>query len=208
MSGIQPSLQRSTIDVAGLPTTVFGPRDIMWWGTLGFLVIEGTTLFICVAAYFFLWRNEATWPPEHTLRPSLFWPTVHVLFLAASNLLARQLSKAAHALDEHRTRRWLLVLAAVAAVSLALRWQDFLALNARWDTNAYGSIVWLTVGLHATLIAAELGELCLMYALLASERREERHLADASDVAFYWYGLTLFWVPLYVMIYLGPRLLR
>jgi heme/copper-type cytochrome/quinol oxidase subunit 3 len=208
MSGTRASLERSVIDVAGLPTTVFGPRDILWWGTLGFLVIEGTTLFICVAAYFFLWRNEPTWPPGHTLRPSLGWPTVHVLFLVVSNAAARQLSKSAHALDEHRTRRWLLVLAVIAAISLALRWQDFLALNVRWDTNAYGSIVWLTVGLHATLIAAELGELALMYALLVSERREERHLADASDVAFYWYGLTLFWVPLYLMIYLGPRWLR
>ena len=30
---------RPRIDVAALPDTAFGVRDIMWWGTLGFVVI-------------------------------------------------------------------------------------------------------------------------------------------------------------------------
>ena len=30
------------VDVSRLPTTVFGHRSHMWWGTLGFMLIEGT----------------------------------------------------------------------------------------------------------------------------------------------------------------------
>ena len=30
---------------------VFGPRDIMWWGTLGFVLIEGFTLGIAMIIF-------------------------------------------------------------------------------------------------------------------------------------------------------------
>lgn len=196
----------STVDVSHLPTTTFGSRELVWWGTLAFLFIEGTTLFICVVSYFYLLRNEATWPPEHTLRPDLFWPTVHVVLLVASNLVAVQADRAARRFELGRLRLLLGVLIGVAAVSVALRWVDLLALNVRWDTNAYGSVVWFTAGLHGTLIAAELGELAVMLGLLSSSRREDKHYSDASDVAFYWYWLTASWVPLYFMLYVSPRL--
>jgi cytochrome c oxidase subunit III len=195
----------ATIDVSHLPTTTFGSRAIEWWGTLAFLVIEGLTLFICAVAYLYLARNESTWPPEHTLRPDLFWPTVHVVLLAGSNAFAIRADRSARRLDLSRLRRWLLVLIGVALLSLALRWNDLVALNVRWDTNAYGSVVWFTAGLHGTLIAAEFIELVVMVALLSSARRTDKHFSDASDVAFYWYWLTGCWVPLYFLLYVAPR---
>ena len=196
----------STIDVSHLPSTTFGSRELVWWGTLGFLLIEGTTLFICVVSYLYLLRNEATWPPEHTLRPDVFWPTVHVALLLVSNVVAVLADRAARRFALGRLRLMLAILIGVAAISVALRWVDLLSLNVRWDTNAYGSVVWLTAGLHGTLIAAELGELAVMLALLSGPRREDKHYSDASDVAFYWYWLTALWVPLYFMLYLSPRL--
>ena len=30
-------------DVGELPTVTFGPKSLMWWGTFGFIVIEGWT---------------------------------------------------------------------------------------------------------------------------------------------------------------------
>src|SRR5690606_31010695 len=77
------SAARVELDVARLPTTTFGHRNHLWWGTLGFMLIEGTTFVICVASYFYLRLNFPTWPPEHTLLPSLLWPTVHVAVMLA-----------------------------------------------------------------------------------------------------------------------------
>lgn len=196
----------SNIDVSHLPSTTFGSRDIVWWGTAAFLAIEGTTLFICIVSYLYLARNESAWPPEHTLRPDVFWPTVHVVLLLASNVFAVAADRAARRFDLPRLRRWLGVLIVVAGISVALRWVDMLSLNVRWDANAYGSVVWMTAAFHGTLIAAELGELVVMLALLSSSRREDKHVTDASDVAFYWYWLTGSWVPLYLMLYLAPRI--
>src|SRR5829696_3862331 len=62
---------KSVVDLRGLPDVVFGPRDLMWWGTLGFILIEGFTLVLCAAAYVYLTQNYSTWPPENTPLPSL-----------------------------------------------------------------------------------------------------------------------------------------
>ncbi len=67
---------RVVLDVSGLPDICFGPRDIMWWGTMGFVMIEGFTMVLCWVVLIYLHQNFATWPPEDTLRPSLGMPTV------------------------------------------------------------------------------------------------------------------------------------
>jgi cytochrome c oxidase subunit 3 len=200
------SSPRSSIDVATLPTTVFGPRALLWWGTLTFMVIEGTTLFVCVAAYLYLWRNFPTWPPEHTLRPSLLWPTIGLAVLLVSNIPLMLADKAARRLDLPALRRWMLVALVLAFAFLLFRWQDMLALNVRWDSNAYGSIAWITVGAHASLLVFNALESLVFVAILFSNRVEERYFSDASESCFYWYFLTLSWVPLYITVYLTPYL--
>jgi heme/copper-type cytochrome/quinol oxidase subunit 3 len=206
MTAAADPADREDLDVAALPTTVFGARDLMWWATLGFMTIEGMTLLVCVATYFYLWRQPGGWPPEHTFLPSTPWPTIHVAFLLATNLVMRRVSRAAHQLDMTKLRRWMIVASVCSLITLPLRWQDFLALNVRWDANAYGSIAWMTVAFHATLLIVNTAETCVFTALM-HRRPTERHFTDACDLAVYWLYMTLVWVPLYAMLYWAPRFL-
>ena len=198
---------RVELDVSRLPTTVFGHRSHMWWGTLGFMLIEGTTLVACVASYFYLRLNFPTWPPEHTLRPSLGWPTVHVLVMLASTVPMALADRAARRFDLQALRWWLTAGCAFAIAFLYLRWQDFLALNVRWDANAYGSIAWATVGLHGTILVLQAVETLIFTVFMYRSDVQEKHFSDASDSTFYWYFLTGSWLPLYVMVYLSPYVL-
>ena len=195
------------LDVSQLPTTVFDHRSHMWWGTLGFMMIEGTTLLVCVASYFYLRLNFTSWPPEHTLLPSLFWPTVHVVVLLASLLPIALADRAARRLDLPGLRRWFVVASLFAASFLFLRWQDFLALNVRWDTNAYGSIAWMTAGFHATILVLQVIETVVFTVFLFSNDFEEKHFSDAVDSCFYWFFFVGSWIPLYLTLYLSPRLI-
>ena len=195
------------LDVSKLPTTVFDHRSHMWWGTLAFMMIEGTTLFVCIAGYYYLRLNFSSWPPEHTLRPSLLWPTVHVLVLLASTVPVTLADRAARRLDLPGMRRWFVVTSLFAVSFLFLRWQDFLALNVRWDANAYGSIAWATAGFHGTILLLQVVETLIFTFFLFSESFEEKHFSDASDTAFYWYFFVGSWIPLYLTLYLSPRLL-
>lgn len=198
-------MSTDNVDVSSLPTTTFSHRSLAWWGTLGFMVVEGTTLFIAVVAYFYLSRNYQTWPPEHIVQPSLLWPTVQVVLLLASLVPTGLADRAAYRIDLVKLRQWLLVTLVFELASVAVRWQEFLSLNVRWDTNAYGSSAWTLVGFHTTLLLADVIETAVLIALLFSKRRLDRHYSDATDVTFYWYFLVATWIPIYVIVYLGPR---
>jgi cytochrome c oxidase subunit III len=194
----------SNLDVSHLPTTTFSHRSLAWWGTVGFIAAEATKLFIAVVAYFYLRRNFQAWPPEHILRPSLFWPTVQVVLLLASLVPAYLADRAGYRIDLVKLRQWLLVMLTLEAAALAVRWQEFLSLNVRWDSNAYGSAAWTLVGFHSTLLLVDFVETAVMIAILFSRRRLDRHYSDATDVTFYWYFLVASWIPIYVIVYLGP----
>ena len=45
----------------------------------------------------------------------------------------------------------------IGAATVAIRFWEFAHLNVRWDQNAYGSILWLLLGLHATHLITDLG---------------------------------------------------
>jgi heme/copper-type cytochrome/quinol oxidase subunit 3 len=198
-------MSTSNVDVSGLPTTTFSHRSLAWWGTVGFMAIEATTLFIGVVAYFYLRRNFQTWPPEHTVRPSLFWPTVQIALLLASLVPTVLADRAAYRIDLVRLRQWFVVMLAFEVASVAVRWQEFLSLNVRWDSNAYGSVAWTIVGLHTTLLLGDLFETAVMTVILFSSRRLDRHFSDATDVTFYWYFLVATSIAMYVIVYLSPR---
>lgn len=198
--------QRRDIDVSGLPDEGVGPQSGAWWGTLGFMVAEGTTLALCAASYLYLMRNYDVWPPRPFGSPELLVPTLSLLALLASLVPARMLDRAAHREDAAAVTRLLVAGVAVEAGLLALRALEIHALDVRWDDNSYGSIVWWTIGLHTTLLAADLAETSAFAAIFLRGRIEKKHFGDAADVAFYWHFVVLAWIPLYVLLYLSPRL--
>ena len=82
----------------------------MWWGTLGFIVIEGWTTALLVVAYLYLRQNYETWPPLRTPYPSLLIPTINVLVMLVSCIPAYLVAQAARRLDEAAVKRWLLIM--------------------------------------------------------------------------------------------------
>ncbi|MFL6818203.1 MAG: cytochrome C oxidase subunit III, partial [Bradyrhizobium sp.] len=142
---------RQTIvrDVSGLPTYGFGPASPMWWGTLGFFALEGMGFALGIGTYLFLVHTNPQWPLADT--PPNHWAgTLNTLLLLASlwpNAIADRNAKRE---DLGRVRRDLVVMSLIALVTIAIRLYEFTGLNVRWDQNAYGSITWVLLGLHAT----------------------------------------------------------
>src|SRR5882762_196037 len=54
---------RRTLDVAALPPMAFGNQGLIWWGTVGFMVIEGSMFVIGLVVYFYLRLQVRDWPP-------------------------------------------------------------------------------------------------------------------------------------------------
>lgn len=201
-----PPPERLTIDVSELPTTTFGRRNTNWWGTVGFMVIEGTTLLVVAASLLYLRGNFDSWPPRPILPPDLGVPTIVLLLLLAKLVPAWLCIDAAKRLDRSATRLWLAVALVLGAAATGFRLLEFESLNVRWDTNAYGSAVWVLLGFHTTLLLFDVLETAALILLLSSEDRlRSKHFADAADSAVYEFFLSLAWVPLYLLVYLLPR---
>jgi cytochrome c oxidase subunit III len=201
------SEERKVLDVSGLPRVVFDHHNLLWWGTLGFVVIEGFTLVLMVASHFYLRINEYDWPPGRTPDPDLLIPTINVVVLLAIIFPMWMVEKAARRYDRPTVARWLLVAVAMSAVSTVLRWYELQALNARWDANAYASTAWGVVVLHSTLLLTDLFETGVFAILFNRGPVQKKLFPDVTEAAFYQYFLSTSWAVLYFIIYWAPRIL-
>jgi heme/copper-type cytochrome/quinol oxidase subunit 3 len=196
-----------SIDVSRLPSTVFGHRDLAWWGTVLFAVIEGTTLFVCLVAYLYLRRNFEHWPPPRTPPPDWVPFVVQIGLMALSWIPQRFLNRATKRFDRNDVTLWLVVTLVFALAFGVLRWLELEALGTRWDQDAYGSATWVLLVTHGTLLLTTIGETAFMVVLfLFSPRVAERHYSDTDDSTFYWYFLTGSWIVLGSIVLLVPRL--
>lgn len=199
------SSHQSLGDVERLPSVTFGHRSLMWWGTTGFMIIEGWTLALLVAGYLYVRQNYDTWPPLRTPYPSLRVPTITLVMLLISMIPTALTDRAARKLDLGGVRLWLTVSSVFALVIPVLRWYELWALNVRWDTNAYGTAAWLIVGTHATLLLLDVADTVGIMLFYWFKRMPVKAMSDVSDNSYYWYFMVLSWIPIYLIVYVGPR---
>lgn len=192
------------LDVSGLPTIVFSHRSLMWWGTLGLMVIEGTLFALAVMAYFYLRSHQETWPLT-ALPPDLRWGTINTVVLVVSFLPAHLAKRAAERLDLHGVRRWLVASVAFGVAFAFVRVLEFATLNVRWDSNAYGSVVWLLLGLHTTHIVTDLIDTMVLTVMFFTGPLDGKRFVDVSENSFYWYFVVATWLPIYFVVYWGAR---
>jgi heme/copper-type cytochrome/quinol oxidase subunit 3 len=192
------------LDVRHLPTVVFSHRSLMWWGTLGMMAIEGTVFALAILAYFYLRSHTPTWPVT-ALPPKLLWGTLNTVVMVASFLPAHFAKREAEALRLPGVRLWLVVSVAFGLVFVAIRVLEFAALNCRWDSSAYGSVVWLLLALHTTHIVTDLIDTGVLTVLFFTGPLDGKRFVDVSENSFYWYFVVLTWLPIYFTIYWGAR---
>ena len=195
---------RPVQDVSALPDHAFGPRMTMWWGTLGFMTLEGTGFALAAGAYLYLvWLNPQ-WPLADR-PPDLSWATLLTLVLLVSLWPNQIVKKNAKREDLSRVRGDLLLMSFISIVVLAIRAFEFGTLNVRWDQNAYGSIVWVLLGLHTAHLLTDAIDTFVLTALMFTRHAHGKRFSDVEDNAFYWDFVVLSWLPIYGLIYWASR---
>ncbi len=197
---------RPGLDVSHLQSYAFGPRGLMWWGTMGIVAIEGMMFAIFIATYFYLRMHVATWPPNLP-PPDLLYGTLNTLILLVSAVPNHWVRNAAERKDLRTVRIGLLICLAFAAAFLVVRAFEFMALHCSWDTNAYGSAVWTLLGFHSFHLVTDALDTAVLTALMFTRRIEGTRFVDVSENAVYWYFVVGVWLPAYAVIYFAPRLL-
>lgn len=197
---------RAVIDVGELPLHGHGTMSVTWWGTLGFMLIEGSGFALVIAVYLYLRSLSGEWPLGAP-PPGLQWGTLITLWLLATELPNILVSRWAGRGELWKVRLGLVVMSLAGIVPAILRWYEFKTVWLTWDSNAYGSVVWLLLGLHATHLVTDLGDTIVLCAVMFTRHGpNKRRFGDVQDNALYWHFVVLAWLPIYFCIYWIPRL--
>lgn len=205
MSTVEKEKDKVLLDVSKLPTFGFGHRSPMWWGTMGLVAIESTVFALAIMSYFYLRSHAGAWPMSG-LPPDLLWGTLNTAIMVGSMVPNYFAKRAAERLDLNKVRLWMSVCMLVSVAFLAVRVLEFTTLNTHWDSDAYGSIVWMLMALHTTHLITDAYDSLVLTVLMFTGPLEGKRFVDVSENAGYWYFVVLSWIPIYAVIYWGARL--
>jgi len=194
-----------SIDVSRLPTYGYGSRALTWWGTSGMMLIEGVVFVAAIAAYFYLRMRTDPWPPGAA--PSLLWGTLNLVILAISAIPNQWTKRCSEREDLRSTQIGISIAAAFGLVLLGIRALEYLALNTTYTGSAYGSIVFALLTLHTVHLLTDVVDTLVLAVLMHRGPLEGRRFVDVSENALYWWFVVLTWVPIYLTIYIAPRVL-
>lgn len=197
---------RPALDLSTLPLHGSGSASVTWWGTLAFMLLEGSGFALVIGIYLYLHSLAPEWPigaPAPSLGPGTVLTAILFVSVLPNVLVSRWAARG----DLGKVRIGILVMSIFGIVPLVLRFYEFPAMHVLWDSNAYGSIVWLLLGLHTTHIITDLGDTLVLAVLMFTRRgAQKRRFGDVQDNALYWNFVVATWLPIYACVYWVPRL--
>jgi len=191
-------------DLEHLETHAYGLRMTTWWGTLAFFGIEGMALALAAGSYLYLAWLSPVWPLSAP-PPDLLWSSLFTLVLLLSLIPTSLLMRIAHTEDLVKVRILLIIMTLVGILACGLRVMEFTTLHVRWDTNAYGSLVWFILALHTTHIVTDVIDTAVLTVMMFTRHAKGKRFSDAEDDGLYWYFVIIVWLPIYGLLYWFPR---
>jgi cytochrome c oxidase subunit III len=197
-------VKRRVIDVAALPAHAFGHRDPLWWAVILLVAIEGTMLVLLAVTYFYVRDRTTPFPPVGVPRGIAGIATAELVVWLVSAVPTYASGRAAIAGDVRRVRRQLILATGLGILAAVLRWSELHLLPMRWDSHAYGSVVWALLGLQWVHGLTGIGENLLYIAVLWIGPVEDKHLADVEVSTPLWYfviaGAALAWAVIFLEV--------
>jgi cytochrome c oxidase subunit I+III len=168
--------------------------------------IEATMFSILIAMYFYLRLGVDVWPPPGTQLPHLTLPTMELVPLLISMLGSYWASEAAKKNDRAGMLTGMLFNVALALAAIGIRIVAWRSFNFNWATDVHGSIVWTILGLHTFDLVADVIFTLVLIAVVAANRCGICQRQGVHVDSIVWYFLVGIWLPLYVVVYWGPRI--
>jgi cytochrome c oxidase subunit 3 len=109
--------------------------------------------------------------------------------------------------SEYRRRRearlWIIITIVLGIAFLGNQVWEWLYGGTRWYTNAYGSIFYITTGLHGLHVFIGLVAMgFLLYRMKGLKGGDPGELSAVQGVSYYWHFVDVVWVGLYSCLFL------
>lgn len=202
-------MTQRVLDVSALTEGTADSRALIWWGNLGMLAIEGTMFAMAMATYLYLRSTNLDWPPATVPKPDLVMPTINMVLLLLSCIPAFVIDRASIAKNMPAIRIGHVFSIAVGLIFLYIQYAIIVpSLGYKWSDHAYGSVIWVIIGMHTLHMVAATGETALLFVYGLFKPVVKKHLLDFRCTAVYWYFVALVWVPFYFIIFIEPWMQR
>jgi cytochrome c oxidase subunit III len=197
---------RVVLDFSELPLHGSTSASPTWWGTLTYMLLEGSAFALAIGMYLYLMSLAPKWPigaPPPYYGPGTLVTAILLVSLYPNWLVGRWAKQQAL----RKVQLGTIVMTLFGIAPLVVRVYEFRALNIWWDANAYGSILWLLLGLHSAHVVTDLADTIVLLAVMFTRHGPNpRRFGDISDNVLYWNFVVVTWIPIYFCIYWIPRL--
>lgn len=193
-------------NASALPAYSISTQAPLWWGQLLMAAIEGTIFCILIAMYFYIRLSVDVWPPPGIQFPRLTLPTIALIPLVLSCAGSYLASEAAKRNDRRGMLLGMLLNITLATTFLVLRAIEWRSFNFTWESDAHGSLVWAVLFLHTLDAVADLLYTFVLVVIVAIGRYGPKQRLGVHVDSVIWYFIALIWIPLYVVLYWGPRI--
>jgi cytochrome c oxidase subunit III len=184
------------------PTTKRG-YSTAWWGMVSLITTESMVFVCLLGSFFFLRASSPHWPLGGIPPPELRLSVPFSVVLWASSVPIFYADAAIKRGSQSGLRAGLLLSSLMGVGFLLFTAKDFNDLHFGWRTNAYGSIYYTTVGLHALHVIIGLG-MSVIVQIKAWQGKFSAHRHTSVEVfSLYWHFVDAVWVFVFSAFFLS-----
>jgi heme/copper-type cytochrome/quinol oxidase subunit 3 len=179
-----------------------------WWGMVVLIATEAMVFLALLSAYFFVRAGARAWPPPGIPLPELHRSVVFTVVLLGSSVPIFWME---HALGRGHMRQVAISLAiafVMGAAFLANTAYDFLNQEFGFRENAYASLFWVILGLHAIHVLVGLLMSATVQVKVWTGRVTPEHHVTPEVFALYWHFVDGVWIFVFSALILSPHLGR
>jgi heme/copper-type cytochrome/quinol oxidase subunit 3 len=177
-----------------------------WWGMVVLIATESMVFVILLGSYFFLRATAPHWPPGDIKGPELRLSVPFSFVLWGSSIPIFYAESAIRRGSQRGLRAGLAVSAVMGLAFLAYTAKDFRDLTFGWRDNAYGSIFYTIVGLHALHVFVGL----CMNGLVQVKAWQGKFTASRHTTvevfSLYWHFVDAVWIFVFASLFLSEAL--
>ena len=135
-------------------------------------------------------------------------PTINLVLLILSAIPAFIADRAGAQMKRSGVILGMALVILIGIIFLAIRVVAMTHIGYKWSDHAFGSIVWVVIGLHTFHTFVSTGENCMLLSYALTKPMTKSRYLDFRCAAVYWYFVILSWLPFYFLIYVQPWMHR
>jgi cytochrome c oxidase subunit III len=153
------------------------------------------------AALFTIRAHLVSWPPAGTKLDTLQAGVFTVILVASSFTMQWAVWLIEHR-ERGRARNWVIATIVMGSLFLGNQVYEWTHFATRWYTNSYGSIFFITTGLHGLHVFLGLVAMAFLLFRMRGQKGDPGELSTFQAVSYYWHFVDIVWIGLYSSLFL------